>query len=32
MEVPPKIRAFMLGADAIKKAFEKFIHDSEVET
>jgi len=32
MEVPPKITAFMLGADAIKEAFEEFIHDSEVET
>jgi len=32
MEGPQKIRAFMLGADAIKEAFEKFIHDSDVET
>jgi heme-degrading monooxygenase HmoA len=32
MEVPPKIRPFMLGADAIKQVFEQVIHDTDVET
>jgi heme-degrading monooxygenase HmoA len=30
LQGPTKIRPFMLGADAIKQAFEKFVHDSEV--
>ncbi len=30
LQEPTKIRPFMLGADAIKEAFEKFVHDSEV--
>jgi heme-degrading monooxygenase HmoA len=30
LDGPVKVRNFMLGADALKEAFERFIHDTEV--
>ena len=30
LEGPTDIRHFMLGADALKEAFERFVHESEV--
>ena len=32
LEQPVKISSFMLGADAIREAFGKFVHDSEAES
>jgi heme-degrading monooxygenase HmoA len=30
LEEPAKVTSFMLGADALKEAFERFVHDTEV--
>lgn len=30
LEGPAKVNSFMLGADALKEAFQKFVHDAEV--
>jgi hypothetical protein len=30
LEKPAKVSSFMLGEDALKEAFQRFIHDTEV--